>query len=170
MPRYQKILLAIEVHYFRQLLLQKCYRLLILLGLYLNGLGLQAVIEHWTNKAGGNDQQANAQSPASTTSSSFSTNSQNETYIKEVIDASRIILRHVVHDLLPNDYLKHAPVRAYFRIVSAAMFLLKVRHSSFPYSKPDHLPDFRPWSQTKRDRRISRPHGPNDQRAPHKCR
>ena len=100
--------------------------MLILLGLYLNGLGLQAVIEHWTNKAGGNDQQTNAQSPESSTSSSFSTLSQNETYIKEVIDASKIILRHVVLDLLPNDYLKHAPVRAYFRIVSAAMFLLKV--------------------------------------------
>ncbi len=27
--------------------------------------------------------------------------------------------------LLPDDYLKHAPVRTYFRIISGAMFLLK---------------------------------------------
>ena len=52
--------------------------------------------------------------------------SRNQTYIKEVVDASRTILRSVVYDLLPSDYLKHAPVRVYFRIVSAAMFLLKV--------------------------------------------
>ena len=52
--------------------------------------------------------------------------SRNQAYIKEVVDASRTILRYVVYDLLPDDYLKHAPVRVYFRIVSAAMFLLKV--------------------------------------------
>ena len=51
---------------------------------------------------------------------------RNQAYIKEVVDASRTILRYVVYDLLPSDYLKHAPVRVYFRIVSAAMFLLKV--------------------------------------------
>ena len=53
--------------------------------------------------------------------------SRNQAYIKEVVDASRTILRYVVYDLLPTDSLKHAPVRVYFRIVSAAMFLLKVR-------------------------------------------
>lgn len=52
--------------------------------------------------------------------------SRNQAYIKEVVDASRTILRYVVEELLPDDYLKHAPVRVYFRIVSAAMFLLKV--------------------------------------------
>ena len=31
----------------------------------------------------------------------------------------------VVDGLLPGDYLKHAPVRTYFRIISGAMFLLK---------------------------------------------
>ena len=92
----------------------------------MNGLGLQAVIEQWTSKVGNTDT-TTPQSPESSVSSSFSTlYGRNESYIKEVIDASRIILQHVVYDLLPNDYLKHAPVRAYFRIVSAAMFLLKV--------------------------------------------
>ncbi|KAL9128162.1 MAG: hypothetical protein Q9217_003105 [Psora testacea] len=94
-------------------------------GLYMNGLALQAVIEQWTNRVGNGDH-TSPQSPGSSISSSFSNlYGRNESYIREVIDASRTILQHVVYDLLPNDYLKHAPVRAYFRIVSAAMFLLK---------------------------------------------
>ncbi|KAL9101714.1 MAG: hypothetical protein Q9163_003057 [Psora crenata] len=108
--KYPKILLSIEVNYFR---------------LYMNGLALQAVIEQWTDKMGNGDQ-LSPQSPGSSTSSSFSRlYGQNESYIREVVDASRTVLKHVVYDLLPDDYLKHAPVRAYFRIVSAAMFLLK---------------------------------------------
>ena len=92
----------------------------------MNGLALQAVIEQWTNKIGNSDHTA-PQSPESSISSSFSNlYSRNESFIREVVDASRTVLQHVVYDLLPNDYLKHAPVRAYFRIVSAAMFLLKV--------------------------------------------
>ena len=51
---------------------------------------------------------------------------KNECYIREVVDGSRSLLRYVVNDLFPNDYLKHAPVRTYFRILSGAMFLLKV--------------------------------------------
>ena len=93
----------------------------------MNGLALQAVIEQWTTNLSASDQATSPQSPESSASSLFSNlYHQNESYIQEVIDASRTILKHVVYDLLPNDYLKHAPVRAYFRIVSAAMFLLKV--------------------------------------------
>lgn len=47
-------------------------------------------------------------------------------YVKEVVDASRNLLKTVVEGLLPGGYLPHAPVRTYFRIVSGAMFLLKV--------------------------------------------
>ena len=98
----------------------------------MNGLALQAVLEQWTTKAGGNDHSTSPQSSESSLSSSFSNiYTQNESYIQEVIDSSRIILRHVVYDLLPDDHLKHAPVRAYFRIVSAAMFLLKVPINDF---------------------------------------
>jgi hypothetical protein len=46
-------------------------------------------------------------------------------YIREVVEGSRNLLRTVVEGLLPGDYLKHAPVRTYFRIISGAMFLLK---------------------------------------------
>ncbi len=93
-------------------------------GLYMNGLALQAVLEQWTTKVGA--QMDDPRSPESTSSSFSNLYTRNEVYIKEVIDAARKVLRHVVEDLLPDDYLKHAPVRAYFRIVSAAMFLLKV--------------------------------------------
>lgn len=46
-------------------------------------------------------------------------------YINEVIDASRNVLKIVVDGLFPGDYLRHAPVRTFFRIVSVAIILLK---------------------------------------------
>ncbi|KAF3919303.1 hypothetical protein ABW21_db0200990 [Orbilia brochopaga] len=48
-----------------------------------------------------------------------------EEYIKEVVDASRCLLLTVIRKLLPGGWLKHAPVRTYLRIASAAMYLLK---------------------------------------------
>ena len=56
---------------------------------------------------------------------------ENEVYIAEVVDASRNMLRHVINGLVPYDGLRHAPVRTHFRILSGAMFLLKVSH--FPF-------------------------------------
>ncbi|KAL6721708.1 zinc finger transcriptional activator [Lecanora helva] len=95
-------------------------------GLYINSLALQAVLEQWTGKLNAMPQTENPVSPASSISSSYaSLYNRNEPYIKEVIDSSRIVLKHVVEGLLPEDQLKHAPVRTYFRIISAAMFLLK---------------------------------------------
>jgi hypothetical protein len=46
-------------------------------------------------------------------------------YIGEVQDACRAVIRHVVDGLLPDEYLKHCPVRTYFRIISSALILLK---------------------------------------------
>ena len=66
-------------------------------------------------------------SPASSISSSYvNIYSKNERYIKEVIYSARTVLKHVVQGFLPDDYLKHAPVRTIFRILTSAMFLLKV--------------------------------------------
>jgi hypothetical protein len=45
--------------------------------------------------------------------------------VREVVEGSRNLLKTVVDGLLPDNYLKHAPVRTYFRIISGAMFLLK---------------------------------------------
>ena len=89
---------------------------------------MQAVLEQWASKVGEDRQADNPETPGSTLSAHFaSLYSRNEAYIKEVVDASRTILKHVVYDLWPDNYLKHAPVRLHFRIVSAAMFLLKVQ-------------------------------------------
>ena len=49
-------------------------------------------------------------------------------YINELISASRNILDLAARELGPTG-LKHAPVRTHFRILAAAMFLLKVRTS-----------------------------------------
>ena len=50
---------------------------------------------------------------------------EDQEYVKEVVEGCRNLLRTVVEGLLKEGYLKHAPVRTYFRIISGAMFLLK---------------------------------------------
>ncbi|KAL9581467.1 MAG: hypothetical protein Q9212_003888, partial [Teloschistes hypoglaucus] len=104
-PKYAWIILSIELEYIR---------------LYIFSLALQAVLGHWTSSAApGNDEQ--------TSYGSFSAlYRRNEVYITEVVKAARNLLRLVVEGLLPDNYLKHAPVRTHFRILSGAMFLLKV--------------------------------------------
>ncbi|OJJ45657.1 hypothetical protein ASPZODRAFT_504515 [Penicilliopsis zonata CBS 506.65] len=49
----------------------------------------------------------------------------NEEFVAEVINGARCILECVLNDLLPDNSLKHIPVRAYSRILSAALFLMK---------------------------------------------
>ena len=85
-------------------------------------------MEQWTSsKVNDVPQNGGPLSPSTSSHSAYANfYTRNEPYIKEVIESSRIVLREVVEGLLPNDQLKHAPVRTYFRIVSAAMFLLKV--------------------------------------------
>lgn len=82
----------------------------------MNSLALQAVLDQWTS----NVSQAHRQHLPNLYW-------QNEVYVKEVVRASRNLLRQVVDGLLPDDYLKHVPVRTFFRVLSGAMFLLKVR-------------------------------------------
>ncbi|KAI4086450.1 MAG: hypothetical protein LQ344_007545 [Seirophora lacunosa] len=103
-PRYTCIILSIELEYVK---------------IYVYSLALQAVLGHWTsNAASGNGDQ--------TSNITFSTiYRRNGFYLKEVVEAARSVLRLVVDGLLPGDYLKHAPVRTHFRILSGAMFLLK---------------------------------------------
>jgi hypothetical protein len=106
---------------------------------YLNSLALQAVVERCTNKTppqtharpngmsngtegnGANGDNGNA-IPFSTLSKWYANDRH---YINEVIDASRNVLKIVVHGLHPGGYLRHAPVRTFFRIVSVAIILLK---------------------------------------------
>jgi hypothetical protein len=64
--------------------------------------------------------------PALVSSKVVEMRKENAPYIKAVVDASRSLLRHVIDGLVPKNGLKHAPVRTHFRILSGAMFLLKV--------------------------------------------
>lgn len=124
LPPYIRHILTIEYEYVR---------------IYVNSLSLQAVVERCTNNAGNHTNGSNTGPNAGNGLSpetqnyygklplarlgGFSTADQD--YCREVVDGSRNLLKTVVDDLLPGDYLKHAPVRTYFRIISGAMFLLK---------------------------------------------
>lgn len=128
LPPYIRHILTIEYEYVR---------------IYVNSLSLQAVVERCANFASGQSAAAPHHSAASTSSGNqLSPKTQDiygkmpigniggvsaadQEYIREVMEGSRNLLRTVVEGLLPDDYLKHAPVRTYFRIISGAMFLLK---------------------------------------------
>jgi hypothetical protein len=124
LPPYIRHILSIEYEYVR---------------IYVNSLSLQAVVERCTNNAGN---YTNGSGNGANTGNGLSPETQNyygrlplarlggfstadQDYCKEVVDGSRNLLKTVVDGLLPGDYLKHAPVRTYFRIISGAMFLLK---------------------------------------------
>lgn len=84
---------------------------------------------------------------------------QEEDHLKQTVNAARTILRTVVDDLLPDGYLKCVPVRAYSRILGAALFLLKVRvlrKSSRDITSKLTSSVMRSWNQ--RDRRHHIPH------------
>ncbi|KAI9786393.1 MAG: hypothetical protein M1839_006853 [Geoglossum umbratile] len=131
-PTHMRHILNIEYEYLR---------------VYINSLALQAVVERCTNNASNNSyiQTTNPTSAGGTISPNtrgygsvpFSTlitlYGGDQEYVKEVVDASRSLLQTVVEGLLPGDYLKHAPVRTYFRIISGAMFLLKRRLRSLTW-------------------------------------
>ncbi|KAH7083913.1 hypothetical protein FB567DRAFT_94410 [Paraphoma chrysanthemicola] len=105
---------------------------------YLNSLALQAVVERCTHNT---PLQTHVQPNGMGTTNGMATNSDNGNaipfstlvkwyandrhYINEVIDASRNVLKIVVEGLHPGGYLRHAPVRTFFRIVSVAIILLK---------------------------------------------
>ncbi|KAK3375420.1 hypothetical protein B0H63DRAFT_482865 [Podospora didyma] len=125
MPLYIRHILTIEYEYVR---------------IYINSLALQAVVERCTNNAGGGSAPGGSVSGHSAPQLSPQTQNyygklplgqlggfgaEDQEYVREVVNGSRNLLRTVVDGLLPGDYLKHAPVRTYFRIISGAMFLLK---------------------------------------------
>lgn len=125
LPQYLRHILTIEYEYVR---------------IYINSLSLQAVVERSTSNTGGTSMNPNG--TANGNYMTLSPETQNiygkmplarlggfgpddQIYVKEVVDGSRNLLKTVVDGLLPGGYLKHAPVRTYFRIISGAMFLLK---------------------------------------------
>ncbi|SPQ22947.1 3474b245-7b01-4a3c-9c9f-95d544fee2d3 [Thermothielavioides terrestris] len=125
LPPYIRHILTIEYEYVR---------------IYINSLSLQAVVERCTSNAGGGSGPGGSVSGVSGPQLSPQTQNyygrlplgqlggfgvEDQEYVREVVNGSRNLLRTVVEGLLPGDYLKHAPVRTYFRIISGAMFLLK---------------------------------------------
>ncbi|PGH27654.1 hypothetical protein AJ80_00668 [Polytolypa hystricis UAMH7299] len=92
--------------------------------LYVNCLALQAVVERWTTMTN-ESKDSSASSGTAPLRVLMEQYQVNEPYIQEVVDASRNILRTALEGLAPGDYLKHAPVRTFFRILSGMIFILK---------------------------------------------
>jgi len=122
-PKYMRYIMEIEYEYCR---------------VYINALSLQAVAERCANEQtfSLNDP------PLEMARSSITTNGVrsdvaiapptlakllggDRPYLHEVGEAARNLLKVVVDGLYPGEYLRHAPVRTYFRIVSVAIMLLK---------------------------------------------
>lgn len=119
MPPQLRHVLAIEYEYTR---------------VYVNSLALQAVVERCThNTPQQTHAQPNGMGPSATADEGgaipFSTLTRwygnDRHHIDEVVSASRNVLSIVVNGLYPEGYLRHAPVRTFFRIVSVAIILLK---------------------------------------------
>jgi len=101
---------------------------------YINSLGLQAVVERCTQNTpkqtstNPDHGSASSSSKAPTTITPATLErwlGEDRYYVKEVVDSCQGLLRAVVEGLRPKDNLRHAPVRTYFRIVSVAIILLK---------------------------------------------
>ena len=87
----------------------------------MNCLALQAVVDRWTNMPN-----EAAGSEGLSLKVLMTQYEVNEPYIREVVDASRKILQIVLDGLVPGNYLRHTPVRTFFRIMSGMIFILKV--------------------------------------------
>ncbi|KAF2806381.1 uncharacterized protein BDZ99DRAFT_490216 [Mytilinidion resinicola] len=107
---------------------------------YINSLALQAVLERVKQDTAPPDQLHPGSFASKQPNSSSSSNAglganphsmgtkwygNDRYYVSEVSDGCRSLLRTVVEGLYPGDYLKHAPVRTFFRIISVAIILLK---------------------------------------------
>lgn len=96
---------------------------------YINSLALQAVVDRCSlasfNAASPTASRNAAAAAAAPLAALWEMTPRDVEFIREVVDASRSLLSTVVQHMAPLGYLRHAPVRVHFRILSAAMFLLK---------------------------------------------
>jgi hypothetical protein len=121
-PKYMRYILEIEYDYCR---------------VYLNALALQAVAERCANEypvqivgqAADHVRAVTTNGVRSDVAITPQTLSKwlggDRKYMIEVRDAACHLLNVVVDGLVPSNYLKHAPVRSYFRIISVCIMLLK---------------------------------------------
>ena len=125
LPHFLRHILTIEYEYVR---------------IYVHSLSLQAVVERCANHTSNPNSSANGGGATNGAHLSPQTilnygklplgqlggfTLQDQESVREVVLGCRNLMRTVVDGLLPGGYLKHAPVRTYFRIISGAMFLLK---------------------------------------------
>ncbi|WEW56978.1 zinc finger transcriptional activator [Emydomyces testavorans] len=99
---------------FERAKLSKAMRLILAIEF---GVALQAVVEHYNRSA-----KEGRSLPLSELLNPYEGNKE---YFMEVVNAARAMLQAVVEELLPEDRLKHVPVRTYSRILAGAMFCLK---------------------------------------------
>jgi hypothetical protein len=82
--------------------------------LYINSLALQAVAERQSSQTVGLDGQA------------VLISDEESIYIEHVVDASKSILNYMIYEFAPRGYLRLSPVKVFLRVISAAVFLVKV--------------------------------------------
>lgn len=82
--------------------------------LYINSLALQAVAERESSQVVGIDGQA------------VRISEEDAVYIDHVVEASKSILNYMISEFAPRGYLRLSPVKVFLRIISAAVFLVKV--------------------------------------------
>jgi hypothetical protein len=82
--------------------------------LYINSLALQAVAERESSQMVGIDGQT------------IQISEEDAVYIDHVVDASKSILNYMIYDFATRGYLQLSPVKVFLRIISAAVFLVKV--------------------------------------------
>jgi len=82
--------------------------------LYINSLALQAVAERQSSQVVSLDGQA------------VRISEEESVYIEHVVDASKSILNYMIYEFAPRGYLRLSPVKVFLRIISAAVFLVKV--------------------------------------------
>lgn len=120
-PKHMRSILEIEFEYCR---------------VYMNALSLQAVAERCAN-----DHPSPIDPPLEMARAAVANGVHTDTvispttlskwlggdrhYIQTVGESARNLLKVVVEDLYPDGFLRHAPVRTYFRIISVAIMLLK---------------------------------------------
>ncbi|KAI9713064.1 MAG: hypothetical protein M1820_001049 [Bogoriella megaspora] len=115
-PVHMRAIIMIEYEYSR---------------VFINAIALQAVVERCINNTSttaqteanlnGHDVPSNVISP----STLMKWSGRDRQYINIIAEASRNLLTIVVDVLLSGNFLKHAPVRTYFRIISVGMLMLK---------------------------------------------
>lgn len=87
--------------------------------LYINSLALQAVAERESSQTMGIDSQT------------VQISEDDAIYIDHVVDASKSILNYMIYEFTPRGYLRLSPIKVFLRIISAAVFLVKVKEPTY---------------------------------------